>query len=116
MDTEKAKCYQRPNIILKDICQSKNPISVGLELGLTNLKNPCDRSRRRFLKIPVTEVVADSQKPCDKSRRRILKKYISVPKSAILKLKPNKDEVGHFEIEAKQRRVGHFEFTSNKEG
>ena len=35
MDTEKAKCYQRTNIILKDICQRKNPISVGLELGLT---------------------------------------------------------------------------------
>ena len=58
--------------------------------------------------IPVTEVVTNLKKPCDKSRRRILKKYISVPKSAILKLKPNKDEVGHFEIEAKQRRVGHF--------
>ena len=68
------------------------------------------------LQIFVTEVVTNPQKPCDKSRRRTLKKYISVPKSAILKLKPNKDEVGHFEIEAKQRRVSHFEFTSDKEG
>ena len=64
------KCYHRPNIILKDICQRKNPISVGLELGLTKLQifvtevvtnpqKPCDKSRRRFFKNPVTKVVAE---------------------------------------------------------
>ena len=34
-DTEKAKCYQRPKIVLKDVCQCKNSISVELELRLT---------------------------------------------------------------------------------
>ena len=54
----------------KDICQRKNPISVGLELGLTKLQifvtevvtnpqKPCDKSRRRFFKNPVTKVVAE---------------------------------------------------------
>ena len=103
MDTEKAKCYQRTNIILKDICQRKNPISVGLELGLTKLQILVTEVVTKLQNF-VTEVVTNPQKPCDKSRRRTLKKYISVPKSAILKLKPNKDESAI------------FEFTSNKEG
>ena len=105
--------WQRLSQIFKHL-SSKN--LSWIRTGVDKTSNLCDRSGHKSSKTLWQKSSQILQKPCDKSRRRTLKKYISVPKSAILKLKPNKDEVGHFEIEAKQRRVGHFEFTSNKEG
>ena len=71
---------------------TQKPNLSWIRTGVDKTSNLCDRSGHKSSKTLWQKSSQILQKPCDKSRRRTLKKYISVPKSAILKLKPNKDE------------------------